>query len=554
MRKFYYFWNFITKEEKLKFLLIILLYILQTLLEMVGIASVIPFVTFLLKPDALSNIPIISDIVNFKEIQFDNNFIIILCFIFFSIFLIKNLVIIFTNQITYKFIFSVRSRLYSDILKKIMHQNYLFFVKEGIPKIANILSVEVNNFAISIVKPVINLSSEILITFGIFYLIVIFGYLDGLLLLFPFIILIGLLLKKINKSIKNWSNLRISSNQKLISLKYNFINSIKEIIIYGKIKKIFNEFKLNLENLQRVDINNNVVSSLPKALLEQFIILVFIITILFLTFSGQTFDNIIITLSFYLAVAYRLVPSFNRIFIAYQGLKFGEPSISKLMEFNNLKKENFFIENKNLKEVINFSHSIELENISFEYMNKKNVIKNLNFKVKRLDFIGIFGESGSGKTTLINILTCLLKQTSGKILIDNNELKDPLNLRKYQNLFSISSQDTFLIDGTMRDNIIFGSNKDYSKDKIDEAIKFARLEKFVNQLDNGVETYIGSTIKQLSSGQKQRIAIARSIYSDREILVFDEATNALDEENEKIIFDNIKKLKQKKTVIIISII
>ena len=126
MRKFYYFWNFITKEEKLKFLLIILLYILQTLLEMVGIASVIPFVTFLLKPDALSNIPIISDIVNFKEIQFDNNFIIILCFIFFSIFLIKNLVIIFTNQITYKFIFSVRSRLYSDILKKIMHQNYLF--------------------------------------------------------------------------------------------------------------------------------------------------------------------------------------------------------------------------------------------------------------------------------------------------------------------------------------------------------------------------------------------------------------------------------------------
>ena len=101
---------------------------------MVGIASVIPFVTFLLKPDALSNIPIISDIVNFKEIQFDNNFIIILCFIFFSIFLIKNLVIIFTNQITYKFIFSVRSRLYSDILKN-NASKLPFFVKEGILKL-----------------------------------------------------------------------------------------------------------------------------------------------------------------------------------------------------------------------------------------------------------------------------------------------------------------------------------------------------------------------------------------------------------------------------------
>ena len=197
MRKFYYFWNFITKEEKLKFLLIILLYILQTLLEMVGIASVIPFVTFLLKPDALSNIPIISDIVNFKEIQFDNNFIIILCFIFFFNFFNKKFSDYFYQSNNLQVYFFCEIKAIFRYSKKIMHQNYLFFVKEGIPKIANILSVEVNNFAISIVKPVINLSSEILITFGIFYLIVIFGYLDiNLLLLFPFIILIGLLLKK----------------------------------------------------------------------------------------------------------------------------------------------------------------------------------------------------------------------------------------------------------------------------------------------------------------------------------------------------------------------
>ena len=552
MNTFKNFWKLISKKEKIKFFIIIQLYIFQALFELIGIASVIPFVTFLLKPEALSEIPIISNLINFNEIQLGENFIIFLCITFFSIFLIKNLLIIFTNKITFNFIFSVRTNLYLNILKKIMHQNYLFFVKEGIPKIANLLSIEVNNFAVSIVKPIINLLSEILIALSIISLIVVFGYFDALLILLPLIFVIGLILKRLNKSIRNWSNLRIINNQKLISLKYNFINSIKEIIIYGKIIKIFDDFRTSLKNLQKVDTNNNVVISLPKALLEQSIILVFVITILILKFSGVTYDNIIITISFYLAVAYRLVPSFNKIFIANQALKFGEPSLAKLMEYKQLKNENIFLENENTERIINFKDNIELRNINFKYNDNTEVFKNLNLVIKKFDVIGIYGESGSGKSTLINILTCLLRKNKGEIIIDGNKLDEFNIIRKYQNLFSIASQDTFLIDGTLKDNITFGSDKNYSETKMKEAVDFARLNKFVNNLEYGLDTYVGSTIKQLSSGQKQRIAIARSIYSDREILIFDEATNALDEENEKIILKNINDLMSKKTIIIIS--
>ena len=150
------------------------------------------------------------------------------------------------------------------------------------------------------------------------------------------------------------------------------------------------------------------------------------------------------------------------------------------------------------------------------------------------------------------MLTGLIKSQKGNIIIDEKEINDPLNLRRYQNLFSITSQDTYLIDGSIRDNIIFGSNKKISNDRIKSSIKFARLDTTINDLPDGMDTYIGSNIKQLSSGQKQRISIARSIYSDREILIFDEATNALDKENEKNIFENLKNLKAKKTIIIIS--
>ena len=546
------FWQLITKKERKYFLIIIQLYILQAIFEMIGIASVIPFVTFLLNPEALSEIPVISNLINFKEIQFEENFIIFMCIIFFSIFLIKNILIIITNKITYNFIFSVRTSLYLDILNKIMHQNYLFFVKEGIPKIANILSIEVNNFAVSVVKPIINLISEIIITLAIVLLIYTYGYIDGLVILIPLIVVIGFILKKVNRSIRNWSNLRITNNQKLISLKYNFINSIKEIIIFGKINKIFDEFKSSLNTLQKVDANNNVVISIPKALLEQSIILVFIITILFLKFTGVSYENIIITVSFYLAAAYRLVPSFNKIFIANQGLKFGEPSMVKLKEFKELKNQNIFLENNHKDKIINYKDNIQLKNVYFKYNDNSEIVKNLNLVINKYDVIGIYGESGSGKSTLINILTCLLKINKGKIIVDGKDLNELDIIRKYQNLFSITSQDTFLIDGTLKDNIIFGSDKTYSKTRIEESIKFASLNNFVNSLEFGLDTHIGSTIKQLSSGQKQRIAIARSIYSDREILIFDEATNALDNENEKIIMKNIKDLISKKTIIIIS--
>ena len=149
-------------------------------------------------------------------------------------------------------------------------------------------------------------------------------------------------------------------------------------------------------------------------------------------------------------------------------------------------------------------------------------------------------------------MTRLIKPSSGQIFIDDIEVENLNDARKYQNFFNITSQDTFLLNGTIKDNIVFGSQSKISTKTLENAIKFARLEEMLAELPNGIETDTGLTFKKLSSGQKQRITIARSIYLDREILIFDEATNALDEENEKIIIENICKLKLKKTIIIIS--
>lgn len=546
------FWLFLDKKQKILFFVLVFFSIIQTILEMIGIAAAIPFVTFLLQPEKLPEMGFITKYLEFNEITLSNQFIIFFCLAFFSIFLIKNLIIIGTNKLTYGFIFSFRKKLFKKLINKILHQEYIFFVKKGISQIFNTTLNEVNIFSLNVVKPLIILIGEVLISLGILLLIVLTGNIKGLIFVFPIVIIVALILKKINSSIKIWADTRIKQNEKIIDYNLNLINGIKEILIFGKVKSLIKQFDGSLQLLKEVDIKHNVVTSYPKVLLEQSVILIFILIILSLNYLGLENNKIIIILSFYLLAAYRLVPSINKIFVSYQTIKWGKPSIPKVMEYYSLSTKNSFIENENILESLKFEKNIELKKINFGYDKNSKIFENLNFSISKNEIIGISGESGIGKSTVINLLINLLKTTDGQILVDGRSINDPFELRKYQNLFSISSQDTYLIDGTIKENITFGSNEKFSEIRFNEAIKFARLEKTIKNLNLGVETSVGTSIKQLSSGQKQRISIARSFYSDRKILIFDEATNALDEENEKSIFKNLRELKSNKTIIIIS--
>jgi ABC-type multidrug transport system fused ATPase/permease subunit len=556
MKIFINFWNILNKKEKIFFTTIIFFSIIQALLELIGIAAVIPLVTYLLKPEAIENLGFLSKVINLEKITSRENIITIFCIILFLIFLIKNIIIVLTNTLTYKFIYSIRSKLYKNILNKILHQDYLFFVKKGMSKIFNVTFSEVNNYTANIVRPIINFITEFLISFTIVSLIVFSGYLEGLFVILPMIILAGLILKKMNKSIKHWSSTRILNNENIFNLNFSLVNGIKEILIFGKIKKILNNFSSSLNSLEKVDAKNAVIVTIPRVILEQFIILVLILIILSMYYAGKSSDSIIIILSFFLAAAYRLVPSFNRIFVAYQQIKFGKPSQPLISEYYNLENKNLFTDDQNVDEnnlnLINFKKNIHLKDISFSYSDNKDILHKLNFTINKFDVIGIIGVSGSGKSTFVNILTRLIKPDSGNLSVDNTEIKSLQNIRNYQNLFNITSQDSFLLNGSIKDNIVFGGDSKISLKKLDEAIKFARLDKMIDELQDGIETDVGLTFKKLSSGQKQRIALARAYYLDRKIIIFDEATNALDEENESKVIENIFKLKSKKTIIIIS--
>jgi len=391
----------------------------------------------------------------------------------------------------------------------------------------------------------------LIIFFGIFLLIILGGFLNSLLFIIPILFFSMLILKKINKSIKSWSIIRINENQKLINSSYNLINSIKEIILYGKIGDLIKKFKQPIKLLSDVEIKNSVITVYPKILLEQSLILILVIIILSMSFSGKINDEIIITLGFYLAAAYRVLPSFNKIFNSIQHLKFGKPSYESIKEYFNLDyKIKFYEDSQN--NIFNFQDKVEIKNLNFEYVKNKKVLNNINLKIEKNKIVGILGNSGSGKTTLINLLAQLLDLQSGEITIDGKIIEDTNDKRKFQNLISITSQDSFLFDGTIKDNIIFGSNKKFSNQDLNKSIEMAQLNDVIKQLPSGINENIGSEIKTLSSGQKQRITIARSFYNKRQLMIFDEATNALDNENERQIIENLKSYSKNSSIIIIS--
>jgi len=211
------------------------------------------------------------------------------------------------------------------------------------------------------------------------------------------------------------------------------------------------------------------------------------------------------------------------------------------------------IENEKTKKILDFSEKIKFENVKFSYSNgDKPVLGNINFSIPKGKKYAIVGESGSGKSTLVNLLPRFYDIDSGDILIDDNSIYD-ISMNSLRKMIGIVSQDTFLFNNSIRNNICYGDNdENYSMEEIINATKLANAHDFIINTEFGYDTIIGERGIKLSGGQKQRLSIARAILKNPPILIFDEATSSLDTKSEKIIQEAIDNLLADRTVIIIA--
>ena len=265
-------------------------------------------------------------------------------------------------------------------------------------------------------------------------------------------------------------------------------------------------------------------------------------------YTGKNSESLLITLTIFGAVSFKLLPSANKIITNLQNLRYYKSSLDNIFnETQELHKSEKLDSSDNIK--FEFNSSIEIENLTFSYESSKALINNLNFKINKGDLVGVYGKSGKGKSTLIDILTGLITPHSGKIKCDGVSIHK--NKKSWQSIIGYVPQSVYLFDESIQKNIIF--NKDtFDEDKIKDVISSSGLAEWTNQLKDGLHTLVGDEGAKVSGGQRQRIGIAASLYKDSEILILDEPTSSLDPETENNIIDNILSLKGNKTIILIS--
>ena len=543
-------------KKKLIFISILLIFL--TLIDFVSIGS-IPFMIGLMVDENFIGTEILInlfDLDQFNIFQKKEYFIFFILFILLA-FLLKFFLIILFHYSNEKLQFEIKENILSKLFKLYFVQNYISFSKRGSAKIIRNLSIEASNSAIYFSNIILLIKELVIIFLFLSYLF----YINIKISLISFLIIvliIFLLYFFFNRRVKLFGKSFVFAKEKLINNVKDNYNSFKEIKIYDLEKVILLDFKKITKKINKIAFKINIYKNLPRAYLELFII--FIILVIFYQFSDtkENFISYIPTLSFLAMVVARLIPSFSVISSVFINLKFYEQSLNHIIfELNDLNenKESFSetIDNKESNNFIldEIDYKIKFENVNFSYSKDKNLFTNFNQLIVKGDKLLISGLSGSGKTTLVNLFIGFIKNYDGKITVNNKDIKNNINV--WRKNISYCPQQTILIDDTLIKNITFeDQSENINHDLLNDVYEIVDIHSLINDLPQGEQTILGEFGHQLSGGQKQRIGIARALYKNRNILILDEATNALDENNEKKIINKVLSYYKKKTVIAIT--
>lgn len=547
IKKFIYL---LGKEYNFLAIVTCFLIIISTFLEVLGIGLIPILISYIIDP--LLVVDKVPDFLKKYEffIYFNNshsNLVLYGSILIFIIFFAKNLLGLFTLYLEAFLSAQIRIKNSKKLLNYYLYLPYLFHSKKNSSSLIRNMLVGINNSAEFVIS-FIRLFKEIIFLTIIFSLLI---YVDIKVTIFSGVILIVSLIFYIQNIKKKAVERGKQANQYAtlqIKLLRQSLGSIKETKVYGVSKKFLNLFNKNNERMQKNSIFYKLMQGIPKFLLEQVSILIILsVTVYLFVFENQK-SEIIAILSLFTIASIRMIPVFNAISITIGSYRYRKASFDIIYnEFKSIEKLSY--ENKS-KSKIQFKKYLKLENITFAYLRKKKILRNINLIIKKNSMVSIIGKSGTGKTTLINIILGLITPHKGMIYFDNKTVK--LNNYNWQKKIGYVAQDVFIMDESIKNNILFGRKLNYSKRKINNLIKFLNLDDLIKNLDNGINTKVGDKGSRISGGEKQRIGIARALLSEPELLVLDEATASLDAETEEKIIKNIKRNFKKTTIINVS--
>ena len=543
----YYLSSYRRKQLFFLFILIILL----SFAEAISLASIVPFIGVFVQPDLFYSNPWLKNFINFFEISNDDQLFLLVTIIFVSLIIISFLIRLISLYLTNKISCFIEADLKSKIFEYNISQPYNYHLTQNSNDIMSSIVQKTTAIAIYL-----NAFIQILSC-----LLTVFFILCVLLIIQPFVILAVTIIVILFFSIVTFINKRkifenskkISENQdNIVSIFQDSVGYISEIILYSLHDIFVKKFDKSTYQIAKSHTYNKNVQESPRIYLE-FITLLGLAIIIFI--FKQNNNEIVSSLTILAALGYgtqKVIPLINRIYVCNSSMRAVQALIIDCLTIlDSSKKE----KNNSINlEKITFNDSIKLKNVNFSFNNDENfILENINLDIKKGSKVGIKGTTGSGKSTLGGIIIGLLEPTKGKLLVDGIEINSQNKLSWYKHI-SIIPQNIFLNDVSILENIAIGI-EDKNKidlEKVKKVARQAHISDFIESKPNQYEEKVGERGIRLSGGQRQRIGIARALYRDAKVILFDEATNQLDTDTESLIMKSISNLDKDVTVLFIA--
>ena len=548
--------SLLDRREKLRFLGVMLVHLIEAFFEALGIVSVLPFIYLVSDPSVVDKNQQLHWVFNFFGFTSTHSFLIFVGFAMLGIIVAGNLVSAFATWIQARFVWRMNHRVSSDLLKKYLSMPYAYFLNQNSSNLGKNVLSEVMQLTKGFLLPLMQLLTGLAVALVIIAMLLYVNPQVTLIASAVIVIPYFLIYFNLRRKLRAGGVRRLEENRERFKAANEVLGGIKDIKVLGREGFFFKKFLKHSEEFSNVQAWNVVVGQIPRYITEIIAYGGAVGVILFLLYSGRDIQRIVPLLVFFALAWRRLIPSLQAIFSSFTDLQFNMPVLDKVYEDLNVGEvgtEKMSFGGK-LPQPTPFEKRIKLENISFSYpLEGAPVLKDVNLEVEKNTSVALVGPTGCGKTTLVDIILGLLLPSEGAIKVDNIVINQK-NIKNWQRNVGYVPQQIYLSDDTVARNIAFGlPDEKIDMSQVKRVAKLANIHGFIEkEMLSGYDILVRERGVRLSGGQRQRIGIARALYNDPEVLVFDEATSALDSVTEKSVLEAIEHISKIKTMIIIA--
>jgi ATP-binding cassette, subfamily B, bacterial PglK len=539
--------------------LLLAVLIVVAVVEMVGIASIMPFMAVVTNPEVIHTNRWLNAAYTALGFQSDQAFLTFLGLLALGLLVFSNIVKATSSWLTLRYHNRLYYALARRLLARYMARPYTFFLGRNSAELGKNVLEEVRRVIAGVLAPGTSVVASALICLAIMTLLILVDPLVALAIVtalggsYAGIYLLA------RRKLGRIGQQQIEANAGKFKAAGEALGGIKDLKVLGREPTFLQRFSLHAERHARNNVTSGLISQLPRYALEIMAFGGILLVVLYFIGQGQQAVQMIPLLALYAFAGYRLMPAFQELFSAFTALRYNVPALDVLhrdlaRDAHDLLDPEERLSAASRAEPLPFTQSLELRNVSFRYDGAgEPSLRNVNLVIEPNTSIGIVGSTGCGKTTTVDLILGLLEPSEGAMLSDGVEITAE-NVANWQKNIGYVPQQIYISDDSVARNIAFGvPEEEIDMEAVRRAARIANLAEFVeSELPEGYDTGIGERGVRLSGGQRQRIAIARAMYRDPAILVMDEATSALDGITEESVMDAVRTLSRQKTIILIA--